>query len=481
MRQYGAVAAVDLGATSGRVVLGRFGPSSFTFEDVHRFSNRPVRTRDGLHWNILELYREVFEGLRKAVAAEPDLLSIGIDSWAVDYGLVRRGRLLGTPYHYRDERCERGVASVEQVVDAATLYAENGLQHLPFTTVYQLAVDRDEELLDPATGILLIPDLIAYWLTGQQRAERTNASTTGLLNIKDGRWNNALTNTLGLPSTLFPSLIDPGQRIGRVTDEITHQLGITDLDVIAVGSHDTASAVAAIPLTGPHDAYISSGTWALIGCEREQPVLTEESRAANFTNELGVDGRIRYLRNVMGMWILNECVNAWHRTEPTVRLEQLVDSARGAARWAIFDVNHPSLQPAGDMPSRVTTLLARQGLPQPTPAEMVRSIIESLASAYAATLDELVRLTGTPIDRVHVVGGGSQNTLLCQLIADRSARLVQAGPVEATAIGNILIQARSAGLVASSLHDIRATVTQHTSISRYTPSAPLPPPRAQHS
>jgi rhamnulokinase len=462
---------VDLGATSGRVVLGRIGPDSFTIEDVHRFPNRPVRTRDGLHWNILELYREVLEGLRKAVAAEPNLHSIGIDSWAIDYGLLRRGRLVSTPYHYRDERSERGLAAVEQVVDAATLYAANGLQHLPFTTLYQLAVDQDEHLLDPTTTMLLIPDLIAYWLTGQQRAERTNASTTGLLDIATGRWNDALADKLGLPSTLFPSLVDPGQRIGAVTADIAHQLGVHDLDVIAVGSHDTASAVAAVPLTGPNSAYISSGTWALIGCERAQPVLTEESQAANFTNELGVDGRIRYLRNVLGMWVLNECVNAWQRTDPTIRFEQLVTAARGAKRWATIDVDEPSLLPAGDMPSRVTDLLAREGLFDATPAETVRSIIESLAIAYAATLDQLEGLTRTPVDTVHIVGGGSQNTLLCQLIADRSERPVHAGPVEATAIGNLLIQARSAGLLTGSLDDLRARVAEVETSAGFLPSS----------
>jgi rhamnulokinase len=471
MSRHGAVAAVDLGATSGRVVLGRIGPDSFTIEDVHRFPNRPVRTRDGLHWNILELYREVLEGLRKAVAAEPNLHSIGIDSWAIDYGLVRRGRLVSTPYHYRDERSERGVAAVEQVIDAATLYAANGLQHLPFTTLYQLAVDRDEHLLDPATTMLLIPDLIGYWLTGQQRAERTNASTTGLLDVTTGRWNDPLADKLGLPSTLFPSLVDPGQRIGAVTADIADQLGATDLDVIAVGSHDTASAVAAVPLSGSNAAYISSGTWALIGCERAQPVLTEESRAANFTNELGVDNQIRYLRNVMGMWVLNECVNAWQRTDPRIRLEQLIDAPRRVKRWATIDLEDPSLLPAGDLASRVHTLVARAGLDNPTPAETVRSIIEGLATAYAATLDQLERLTGTPIDTVHIVGGGSQNTLLCQLIAERSGRPVHAGPVEATAIGNILIQARSAGLLSGSLDDLRAGVAKIETSARFLPSS----------
>ncbi|HST81991.1 MAG TPA: rhamnulokinase family protein [Kineosporiaceae bacterium] len=456
----GVVAAVDLGATSGRVVLGRVGPGRLEIEDVHRFPNVPVRTRDGLHWNILELYRNVLEGLRKAVAAEPDLVSIGIDSWAVDYALLRGDRVVSTPFHYRDERTARGVEAVGQVIEAAELYAANGLQFLPFNTLYQLAVDRDEGLLDASTSLLLVPDLIAYWLTGVRQAELTNASTTGLLDVSARTWHGPLGSRLGLPAGLLPQLTAPGERIGTLTPDVAAELGTRPLDVVAVGSHDTASAVVAVPMTSRNAAYICSGTWSLIGVETDQPILSEESRQANFTNEGGVDGRIRYLRNVMGMWLVNECVDAWRKAGSEVDLPGLVDAAADVPEHVVFDVGHPSLLPAGDMPSRIIALAP--DLRDADHAVVIRSILESLALAYAQTLDELQRLTGVSIDTVHIVGGASQNALLCRLIADRSGRDVVAGPVEATAIGNIMVQARAAGLVSGTLEDLRALVARTT-------------------
>jgi rhamnulokinase len=457
----GVVAAVDLGATSGRVVLGRVGPDRLEVEDVHRFPNLPVRTRDGLHWNIFELYRNVLEGLRKALAREPDLVSIGIDSWAVDYALLRGDRVVSTPFHYRDERTARGVEAVEQVVAAPELYAANGLQFLPFNTLYQLAVDRDEGVLDASTSMLLLPDLIAYWLTGVRQAELTNASTTGLLDVASRTWHRPLASRLGLPAGLLPPLTAPGDRIGTLTPDVAADLGSGRIDVVAVGSHDTASAVVAVPMTSRNAAYICSGTWSLIGVETDRPILSEESRQANFTNEGGVDGRIRYLRNVMGMWLVNECVDAWRKDRSEVDLPGLVEAAARGSDHVLFDVGHPSLLPAGDMPSRIFALAP--GLRDADHAVVIRSILESLALAYAQTLDELQRLTGVSIDTVHIVGGASQNALLCRLIADRSGRDVVAGPVEATATGNIIVQARAAGLITGSLEDLRALVARTTS------------------
>jgi rhamnulokinase len=465
----GVVAAVDLGATSGRVVLGRVGPGRLDVEDVHRFPNIPVRTRDGLHWNILELYRNVLEGLRKAVAAEPGLVSIGIDSWAVDYALLRRGRMVGTPYHYRDGRTARGVSAVEQVVDAAGLYASNGLQFLAFNTLYQLAVDRDDGLLDESTTMLLVPDLIAYWLTGVPQAERTNASTTGLLDVTTGSWHRSLAARLGLPAALLPPLTEPGARIGRLTEDVAADLGARSIDVVAVGSHDTASAVVAVPMTGRDAAYICSGTWSLIGVETDRPILTEQSRRANFTNEGGVDGRTRYLRNAMGMWLVNECVNAWQRDGSRIDLPALVARAGEVTDYVLFDVDHPSLIAPGDMPARIAGL-APQLLAADQPVIM-RSILESLAVAYAGTLDQLQRLTNVHIRTIHIVGGASQNPLLCQLVADRSGRRVLAGPVEATATGNILVQARAAGLLSGTLEDLRDLVARSTPPAEYVPTA----------
>jgi rhamnulokinase len=472
MTSAGWVAAVDLGATSGRVMLGHLGPDQLSVEAVHRFSNDPVRVIDGLHWNILELYRNLLIGLRKAVVAQPDLAGVGIDSWAVDYGLVSGDRLINNPFHYRDERTARGVDLVHKIADHAMLYATNGLQFQPFNSVYQLAVDQEAGVIDDTTRMLMLPDLLGFWLTGEQIGERTNASTTGLLDVSTGSWNATLIDKLSLPRSLFPSLIDPGSRIGSLRDDVAVEVGAA-LDVIAVGSHDTASAVVGVPMTEPGAAYISSGTWSLVGVELDRPVLTEESREANFTNEGGVDGKIRYLRNVMGMWLLSESIRTWEREGQTVELATLLAQAAAITTpVAIFDANHPSLLPPGDMPKRITELCVEADTAAPdSPPEFARSIVESLAEAYAAAIDDAERLSGSKINMVHIVGGGSQNTLLCQLTANRTGRRVLAGPVEATAIGNVLIQGRAAGLVDGELSELRALVARTFPLAEYQPQS----------
>ena len=437
-------------------MLGRVGSDQLRVEAVHRFPNQPVQTADGLYWDIDELYRQVLIGLRRAVARAPDLVSIGVDSWAVDYGLLRGGELVGPPHHYRDERTARGVAAVHGVVSQPDLYAASGLQFLPFNTLYQLTADRLDGRLDETATMLMIPDLIGYWLTGAQVAERTNASTTGLLDLAEGGWNHSLLERLKLPATLFPTLVEPGTVVGELTADISAQIGAErPIPVVAVGSHDTASAVVAVPMVGREAAYISSGTWSLVGMELDQPVLTDPT----FTNEGGVDGRVRYLRNVMGMWLLNECVRTWEEDGSAVDLDRLLaEAAALPGPVAVFDANHPSLLPAGDMPSRITELCA--GSAPTTPAEFARSICESLAAAYADAIAAAERLSGVPIRVVHVVGGGSQNTLLAQLTANRTGRRVLTGPVEATAIGNVLVQARAAGLLSGSLEELRALVAR---------------------
>ncbi|MFL6046104.1 MAG: rhamnulokinase family protein [Propionibacteriaceae bacterium] len=463
MSPSGWVAAVDLGATSGRVMLGHLGPDQLSVEAVHRFPNDPVRIPDGLHWNILELYRNVLVGLRKAVGAQPDVAGIGICSWAVDYGLVSGDRLINNPFHYRDERTARGVDLIHKIADHATLYATNGLQFLPFNTIYQLAVDHEAGTIDDKTRMLMLPDLLAFWLTGNQVAERTNASTTGLLDIASGAWNGTLIDKVGLPRSLFPSLVAPGSRVGSLRDDVAADVGAsTALDVIAVGSHDTASAVVGVPMTERGAAYVSSGTWSLVGVELDRPVLTEESREANFTNEGGVDGKIRYLRNVMGMWLLSESIRVWQREGQSVELSTLLDQAAAITTPVpVFDANHPTLLPPGDMPKRITALCAEAGAAAPdSPAVFTRSILESLAEAYATALDDAEQLSGSKINTVHIVGGASQNALLCQLTANRTGRRVLAGPVEATAVGNVLIQGRAAGLVEGELPELRALIAR---------------------
>jgi rhamnulokinase len=466
------VAAVDLGATSGRVMLGHVGPDQLSVEAVHRFSNDPVRVTDGLHWNILELYRNLLIGLRKAVVEQPDLAGVGIDSWAVDYGLVSGDRLINNPFHYRDERTARGVDLVHKIADHASLYATNGLQFQPFNSIYQLAVDQKAGVIDDTTRMLMLPDLLGFWLTGEQIGERTNASTTGLLDVSTGSWNATLIDKLSLPRSLFTSLVDPASRVGSLRDDVAAEVGAT-LDVIAVGSHDTASAVVGVPMTEPGAAYISSGTWSLVGIELDRPVLTAESREANFTNEGGVDGKIRYLRNVMGMWLLSESIRTWEREGLTLELTTLLAQAAAITTpVAIFDANHPSLLPPGDMPKRITELCVAAGTAAPnSPPEFARSIVESLAEAYATAIDDAERLSGSKINMVHIVGGGSQNTLLCQLTANCTGRRVLAGPVEATAIGNVLIQGRAAGLVDGELSELRALVARTFPLAEYHPQS----------
>jgi rhamnulokinase len=472
MSKSGYLAAVDLGATSGRVMLGQLGPDQLSVEVVHRFPNDPVRIPDGLHWNILEIYRNVLIGLRKAVSAQSDLVGIGIDSWAVDYGLVSGDRLINNPFHYRDERTARGVEIVHKIADHAQLHAANGLQFQPFNSIYQLAVDQEAGVIDDTTRMLMIPDLLGFWLAGEQVVERTNASTTGLLDIGNGSWNGTLIDKLSLPRSLFPPLVDPGSRVGSLRDDVRAEIGgPRALDLIAVGSHDTASAVVAVPMTEPGAAYVSSGTWSLVGVELDRPVLTEESREANFTNEGGVDGKIRYLRNVMGMWLLSESIRTWQREGQSVELMTLLDQAAAIATPVpIFDANHPSLLPPGDMPNRIATLCTEAGAKAPdSPAVFARSILESLAEAYATAMADAEKLSGQKINTVHIVGGGSQNALLCQLTANRTGRRVLAGPVEATAIGSVLIQGRAVGLVQGELSELRALVARTFPPAEYHP------------
>jgi rhamnulokinase len=467
----GSVAAVDLGATSGRVILGRFERGRIAMDTVGRFANTPVRTPDGLHWDLLGLYRGALDGLRSAFRADPGLASIGVDSWAVDYALLRGERMLGIPFHYRDERTAAGVEAVHAVAPFADLYRRNGLQFLPFNTLYQLAAEGDALRL--ADGMLLIPDLVGWLLTGARAAERTNASTTGLLDVTTRAWDRELIERLGVPASILPELIDPGTRLGGLLPHVAAELG-GQASVVAVGSHDTASAVVAVPMRADRSAYISCGTWGLVGVETERAVLSDAAREANFTNEGGVDGRVRFLHNVMGLWLLSETVRAWEgESGEGIDLPALLAQAAAVDRpIGIFDADDPVFLPPGDMPGRIATWLRAHGEPVPaTRAEFARSIVESLARAFAASVARAVELSGVPVETIHVVGGGALNALLCQRLADHAGLPVLAGPVEATAIGNLLVQARAAGLVTGDLEALRALVSAAFEPVRYLPRA----------
>jgi rhamnulokinase len=470
----GAVAAIDLGATSGRVMVGHVGAGTVSIRSVARFPNVPVQTNDGLHWDIRDLYANVLAGLRTALHDEPNLRSIAVDSWAVDYALLNKGTMIGTPFHYRDDRTGEAVEQVRSRIGDPALYAANGLQFLPFNTLYQLTADDRAGVLSTADAFLLIPDLFNFWFTGKQFAEVTNASTTGLLGIRSREWDSALIEKLDLPRAIFPSLIGSGIGVGGFLPEIVSELGGgSRVEVTTVGSHDTASAVVAVPATREDFAYISCGTWGLVGVELDGPVLSEESRLANFTNEGGVDGRIRYLHNVMGLWLLNESVKAWERDATKVDLEALIEAAAQLpASPSVFDANDQRFLTPGDMPSRIAEWCGEHNMQVPqSRAEFVRSIIESLAVAFADAVTTARALSGTAVSVIHIVGGGSQNALLCQLTADRSGLPVLAGPVEATAIGNLLIQARANGLVSGSLESLRSIVAATFPPLNYIPRA----------
>lgn len=455
----GVVAAVDLGATSGRVMLGYVEDRMLRLEPVSRFPNGPVPGPDGLHWDFTALYRHIVDGLRDAVAREPELASVGIDSWAVDYGLVESGELLAEPFHYRDERTARGVEIVHAVAPFEELYRRNGLQFLPFNTLYQYVTERG---LADAELALLIPDLVAFLLTGAQVAERTNASTTGLVDVRTGQWDIELAERLGIAASALPPLVDPGTHLGSLKGAARERVG-APLDVVAVGSHDTASAVVAVPLSSPNAAYISCGTWGLVGVELDAPVVSDAAREANFTNEGGVDGRVRFLHNVTGLWLLSESVRAWEAEDGTsIDLTGLLDAAASVeGDIPLFDANDPRLSAPGDMPARIAAVLDEAGLLVPgSRAAFARTIVESIAQAFAAAVATAARLTDREVDVVHVVGGGALNRLLCQATADRAGLPVLAGPVEATAIGNVLVQARSHGWFGAdaSLENLREAV-----------------------
>ncbi len=476
------VAAVDLGASSGRVMVGRVAPNELELTEVHRFSNDPVRLPDGLHWDILRLYREVLVGLREAARAADSLVSIGVDSWGVDHGLLDQdGTLLGDPYHYRDDRTAASVDAVHAIVSPADLYARTGLQFLPFNTIYQLAAARRTSVFELARTMLLIPDLIGYWLSGVRVAEVTNASTTGLLDVHRRTWDEDLIASIAVSPSLFPTLAAPGDVIGPLQEEVRHETGASaDTLLTLVGSHDTASAVVGVPATEASFAYIACGTWSLVGVELDHAVLTQESREANFTNEGGVDDRIRYLRNVMGLWLLQESLRTWELEGTQEQLPALLLAAGALpAGGPVIDPDDAVFLPPGDMPARIAAACLREDQPPPTTRPgLVRCILDSLAAAYGRAVRDAARLSGRSVDVVHLVGGGARNTLLCQLTADACEVPVWAGPVEATALGNVLIQARARGLLSGDLETLRALVRSTQDIRRYEPRTSIARQRA---
>lgn len=536
------VVAIDLGASSGRVLRGVFDGERIAIEECSRFPNGPValpgpacaggagtggsgsgESRAGkpggagadgserseaeagvaYEWDILALWRGILDGLREA-SLRGSVDAIGIDTWAVDYGLLDEGgRLIGNPASYRSARCGRGASEVLDRWDSSWLYARNGLQFQPFNTLFQRVADRAEARADCARTALLIPDLLAYWLTGQARSELTNASTTGLVNAALRDWDPEiqirLRDDFGVEH-IFPPLISPGEVIGEARVEGLDLRTSTGerTPVVAVGSHDTASAVAGVPARTGSFAYISSGTWSLVGTELSAPVLSDEARAANFTNELGVDGTVRFLANIMGMWVQQECLREWaslgdEASGASGRVDwPLLDAQTEAAQPAryLLDMSSPELMAPGDMVERVRSLWIpgpgassadeagagagdRQasGVDPTERATVLRAITDSLALAYRRAIRRTSELSGTRPEAIHLVGGGSKNRLLAQETADATGIPVIAGPVEATALGNMLISLRAIGAASGTLMELRAISQASSVLETYEPRA----------
>ena len=447
--------AIDLGAESGRALLGSLSGGSLSVEELHRFPNTPVRVPGALYWDILRLWHEIQHGL--AVATRERKLSldgIGIDTWGVDYGLLGAdGLLLDTPRHYRDARTNGVMEKLFEVVPRDQVFGYTGIQFMQLNTLYQLYAMRlaGSPALGVATRMLNIPDLFNYWLTGVARSEATIASTTQFFNPESMTWAAELLTRLDLPAGILGEIVPPGTLLGR-TIEPPHA------PVYATAGHDTAAAVVAVPAEPGDDwCYISSGTWSLMGLELASPVINAQSLAANYTNEVGVSGRIRFLKNIAGLWLLQECRKAWMEEGTEYSYEQLARMAAEARPFAAAIDPDAFLEPGG-MPDKIAAYCRRTGqAPPATHGEFARAILESLALRYRNVVENLEALAGRRIAVIHIVGGGSRNALLNQFVADCTGRRVVAGPSEATAIGNILVQAMGAGELAS-LDEARAAV-----------------------
>ncbi|MCZ8518511.1 MULTISPECIES: rhamnulokinase [Paenibacillus] len=440
-----SILAFDLGASSGRALLGRLTGGKIEVEEIHRFGNDPVATCSRLQWDILRLYHEIQQGLLKAKHRGETPESIGIDSWAVDFGLLdRNGELLGNPYHYRDHHTDGVMERVAARLGEQTIFGKTGIQFLPFNTLYQLAAlkEADSPLLAGAERFLMIPDLLRYFLTGEALNEFSNATTTQFYNPLTGGWDADLLAGIGIPSSWFGSIADPGASAGQLRSSVSETLGLPRIPVIAVAEHDTGSAVAAVPATDRSFAYLSCGTWSLMGTEVDRPVMGELSQKYNFTNEGGVGRTYRLLKNIMGLWILQETKREWDRAGREYSFPELVRLAGEAPAFGAFiDPDDGLFLHPGDMTPRIREYCARTWQRAPEgPGEVVRCILESLALKYRYVLELTETLSEQQFGGLHMVGGGIQNALLCQWSANAIRRPVWAGPAEGSAIGNLAVQ-----------------------------------------
>jgi rhamnulokinase len=439
--------ACDLGADSGRLMLGTLDGSKLTLDQIHRFPNGPIKADDSLHWDTPKLFKELKAGLKKAAKLKLPIASISCDSWGVDYLLLNQsGKIISPAFHYRDPRTQKGVENCKAKVDWPAIFAETGIQFMPLNTIYQLAAESSERLAK-THQLLCIGDGFNYLLCGIGKNEESLASTTQLYNPRTRTWSKQLIETLGLPAGIFTEIVPSGTRLGPLRPEIAKATGLSGVQVIASCSHDTGAAVAAVPASGKDWAYLSSGTWSLIGVELPKPIITDECREWNVTNEIGFGGSVRFLKNIIGLWLVQECRREWAAQGQQYDFAALEEMATAAPPFvSLINPADPRFLSPGDMPAKIAAVC--QELKQPVPADpgaMIRCVYESLALLYRRTLHRIERLANRNVKRVHIVGGGSKDATLNQFTANALQIPVLAGPAEATAIGNLLVQAITLG------------------------------------
>jgi rhamnulokinase len=470
--------AFDLGAESGRAMLGQFDGERVRLSQVHRFPNGPVRLPDGLHWDVLRLWTEIKKGLALAIEAHgAGLAGVGLDTWGVDFGLLDRdGVLLSNPYHYRDDRTDGMVEEAFRRVPRAEIFEYTGIQFMQLNSLYQLLamVVNDSPVLGIADTFLTMPDLFNYWFTGRKVCEFSNATTTQCYDPRTGDWAWPLLERLGIPSHIFPEIVPTATVLGELLPAVVEEVNapeLAGLPVIAPACHDTGSAVAAVPAAGADFVYISSGTWSLMGAELQEPAINEKSLAFDLTNEGGVGGTFRFLKNIMGLWLVQECRRTWAREGEVFSYDELTQMAAEAVPLqALVDPDHAEFLKPGDMPSRMRAFCEKTGQPVPqSNGEVVRCALESLALKYRWILERLEEILGRRLEPIHIVGGGSQNRLLNQFAADATGRVVVTGPVEATAVGNVIVQMMALGQIGS-LEEGRRIVRNSFEVATYEPA-----------
>lgn len=474
MADRGNYIAVDLGAESGRVMLGTIADGVLSLEEAHRFANGPVEQDGSLRWDFDRLLFEIKTGIGLAVKqAQGTVRGIAVDSWGVDFGLIGPdGRLLEAPYHYRDSRTNGMMDLAFELMPKRQVYENTGIQFMQLNSIYQLLAMRlsRSAVLGRAKRLIFMADLFSYFLSGWAFGEYTLASTSQLMDMTTGKWSEAIFKKLDLPIDIMPKVVAPGTVVGKLTDEVAEEIGCEQIPVIAIGSHDTASAVLGVPAAGGNWAYLSSGTWSLMGVELPKAIVNDKTFEYEFTNEGGVQNTIRLLKNIMGLWLVQECKRQWQREGQDLSYSEITEMASAAKPFfGRVDCDCPDFLAPGDMPARINKHLKDTGqTPTDDKGQMVRLILESLAMKYRTTLAAIEDITGQSVDVLHVVGGGIQNELLCQFAAGAIDKKVVAGPIEATASGNVLMQAVATGQI-KDIDEARAVVRQSFDLKTYEP------------